>query len=212
MKKIANIISSKDEVEKKCDWINYYEILDDNTEVEKFINSPMLVLPTLVVGWTKFKTKFTKFKPDINNHEHGMLSWIFSKDEKMTFFFNGLDEFVKIAPKKFIDSFGYKVIDPIVNKIQNEEQLIEQLPEFKTSHAYQYKDEIIYLYYKERKEIIGIYLPPFKYFNMDTAKISQLIQQNCGSMVIDKDGTQYQQFYKQFPDFDRLKRTMVIFL
>ena len=141
-----------------------------------------------------------------------MLSWIFSKEEKMTFFFNGLDEFIRIAPKKFIESFGYNVIDPIVNKIQNEEQLIEQLPTFKNSHAYQYKDEIIYVYYKEKKHIVGIYLPPFKYFNMDTVKISQLVQQTTGSMVFDKDGTQYQQFYKQFPDFDRLKRSMVIFL
>ena len=77
---------------------------------------------------------------------------------------------------------------------------------------YQYKEEIVYLLVPAERKIYGVYLNAFKYFGFDNKEILNQFSNKYVAKTIDQDGSIYQSFYRQFPDFDRLKRSMVLFL
>ena len=186
--------------------------------------SANMALPTLVVGWSLFKNEFSYLNPNILKHDgyngHSQVQWIFSMDEKMNEHFLGVEKFVKTAPRKFVEIKPYRTIDPIKDNIQNADHVISYMNGFLNlfhCNTYQYKEEILYLYDRTRFEITGIYLNSFRYFQYDVERIKDLIysrvQQNLNNTVTkDTDGSIYQSYYKHFPEFDQLKRTMVLFL
>lgn len=205
MKKIANIVSEVDIFNhKKVDWINYVQ---KPTECN-------LNIPTLIIGWNNYKKTFPHLFQNILSKKSVSqypLWWEFSMDEKITDHFTGIEEFIKNAPREYINLYKYTSIDPIKNNIRDVEHLYKSLG-LALGTYYQYKNEIIYVHNKLENNIIGIYLNSFKYFGFDINEITSLFSNNFKTKVIDTDGTLYQSYYKQFPDFDQLKRTMVLFL
>lgn len=205
MKKIANIISKVELTNhKKLDWINYLSSVDDCN----------LKLPTLIIGWDYFKTQISFLSANILEKKVKTITplwWEFSMEEKMTDHFTGVENFVKIAPREFVNIFKYTSIDPIRDKIETVEDLWAKLPAMEFTY-YQYKDEIIYVYNKTRGEIYGIYLTAFNYFGLANEIIGNFFANKTISKTIDSDGSIYQSYYKHFPDFDQLKRSMVLFL
>jgi hypothetical protein len=135
----------------------------------------------------------------------------FSIEEKITDHFIGIENFVKQAPREFINSYKYFSIDPIKNDIKDTKQLYRSITLFYGSY-YQYKEEIIYVYDKPTSQIHGIYLNAFKYFGFNVKEITSFFAENINNKTIDLDGLIYQSYYKQFPDFDQLKRSIVLFL
>jgi hypothetical protein len=206
VKKIANIISEKElSNHKKLDWMNYA------------VTVPNLYLPTLIIGWENFKYKFPNFRHDILKKKifnEIPLFWEFSIEEKITDHFTGIENFVKNAPRMYVEQFKYKSIDPISDNIDTVEQLWNAIPDGNLSDLryYQYKDEIIYILNKTRGEIYGIYLTAFKYFGLDNKIIADFFSNKIIAKTIDSDASIYQSYYRQFPDFDQLKRAMVLFL
>ena len=186
--------------------------------------SANMALPTLIVGWSLFKSEFSYLSPNILKHDGypgiPQIQWTFSMEERINEHFNGVEKFVKTAPRKFVEIKPYRTIDPIKDNIQNAEHVLTYMNGFLNlfhCNIYQYKDEIIYLYDRTRFEITGIYLNSFRYFQYDVEMIKDLIysrvQQNPNNIVTkDADGSIYQSYYKHFPEFDQLKRTMVLFL
>jgi len=208
LKKIANIISENELVNhKKVNWIGYYDY--------KSWNDCDLSLPTLVVGWNKYKEHFPYLYPNILykhlNPTNPRVMWEFSMEERVVDYFTGVESFVKKAPREYCELYEYISIDPIKHAIREEWDLIEKIP-FSNSVMYQYKDEIIYILDRNQSKIYGIYLNAFRYFKYDTKKIMTLFSDRIEKQVIDLDGSLYQSFYKQFPNFDQLKRTIVLFL
>ena len=206
MKKIGNIVYDKELMNhQKVDWLNYVqknEVCDYN-------------LPTLIVGWNNFKNKFPHLHPNILNKKinstYPRVCWEFSMDEKITEHFTGIENFVKNAPREFINQYKYYSIDPIANNILNPEHLYRSMG-ISSGSYYQYKDEIIYVKNGLNSNIIGIYLNAFKYFGFDITEIMTFFAENFTSKTIDADGSIYLTYYKQFPEFDQLKRSMVLFL
>jgi hypothetical protein len=203
LKIIANIITEKELVNhKKLSWINYSQ------DIECDLN-----IPTLVIGWSFFKKKFEYLYPNILkksiNLSYPRVGWEFTIDERITDHFNGIESFIGNAPKLFIDNFKYKSIDPIKNDINNLDDLAYLLPY--NGIYYQYKDEIIYLYDKINNEIYGVYLNAFDYFGLNKTIICEYFFKKYDS-IIDLDGEKYQNYYREFPNFDLLKRSMVLFL
>lgn len=205
MKKIANIVSSVElSNHKKLEWINYY----------KSITHVNFTIPTLIVGWNDYKREFPHLYPNISkkkSQSSSPLWWEFSMEEKMVDHFKGVEEFVKKAPREFCDLYNYQSIDPIKNVIGDEYDLITRIP-LSNSVFYLYKDEIIYVLDRNTNKIYGIYLNAFKYFRFDIQKIITLISNRIEKRILDSDGTLYQQYYKLFPNFDQLKRSIVLFL
>lgn len=223
MKQIANIVSELDLSNHPFRaWINYVKYVPSMKG--KLMLECNLAVPTLVIGWSVFKTEFHYLAPNILKKDGyvGMphLSWEFSMEERINDHFNGVQNFIKTAPRKFVEIKPYRTIDPIKDNILNEEHLILFANGFLNlfhCNAYQYKDEIIYLYDRTRFEITGIYLNSYRYFGYDVEKIKEAIlsrvQQNSNNTVTkDVNGSIYQSYYKEFPEFDQLKRTMVLFL
>lgn len=205
MKKIANIISNVELTNhKKLEWINYVQSTTDCD----------LSLPTLIVGWNRYKKEFPHLYPNILEKKSlspNPLWWEFSLDEKVVDHFNGVEKFVKLAPRAFCELSKYVSIDPIKDCIVDEWDLITRLP-LTNSFMYQYKDEIIYVLDRNENKIYGIYLNAFKYFKYDIQQIIGRLSNRIEKRIVDQDGTLYQSYYKQFPDFDQLKRTIVLFL
>jgi hypothetical protein len=212
VKTIANIICPHDlDNHKPLEWINYVPSISDCN----------LKLPTLVIGWEKVKHQFQNLKPSILQKRlpspHSSVTWEFSKEEKMTDHFNGIEKFIKTAPREFIDMFPYGNVDPIRENVQNEDHLLEILSrkiDLGKAVVYQYKEEMIYIFDRgnQKKPIWSVYLNSYKYFGYDTKKIIDLIETNIPNKISDPQGLIYQSYYKQFPEFDHLKRTMVLFL
>lgn len=224
MIKIANIFTEQElSNHEKKDWINY--VLYEPFMKENLMLYGNFALPTLIIGWNFLKRQapfLTNFQPNILQKKipNSNIIWEFSKDEKMTDHFNGVSEFVKTAPRKFIEIRPYRNVDPIKDNIIDEDHLIHYIGGFLSLYhcnVYQYKDEIIYLYDRTRFQITGIYLNSYKYFGYDIEKIKLMIfdrvrQNEKNKATMDIDGTIYQSFYKQFPEFDQLKRSIVLFL
>jgi hypothetical protein len=204
VKKIANIISNVELTNHtKVDWINYVP-LTVHADIR---------FPTLIIGWNRYKREFPHLYPDIlvkKSNSQYPLFWEFSIEEKITDHFTGIENFVKNAPREFVNQFSYKSIDPISHNIETPEQLLSQMPV--DGSYYQYKEEIIYVYDRTKNSIIGIYLTAYKYFGFDVKKIITLFSDKYQAKTIDSDTAIYQSYYRQFPDFDQLKRSMVLFL
>lgn len=223
MIQIANIVTEQNlSNHKKLEWINYVKY-DSSMKGNINLHANMGV-PTLIVGWLLFKNEFSFLNPNILKHDgyngYTNIQWIFSMEEKMTEHFNGIEKFVKIAPRKYVEINPYRTIDPIKDNILNADHVLIHLNGMVNlfcCNIYQYKDEIIYIYDRTRFEIIGIYLNSFRYFQYDVERIKKLIfsrvQENPKNIVTkDTSGSIYQSYYKEFPEFDQLKRTMVLFL
>lgn len=220
MKYIANIITEKElSNHEKKEWINYV-MYQPHMSGRVRIHMNMM-LPTLIVGWDLYKREFSNNNPDIlNKNPNIRLSWEFSMEEKMTEHFKGVENFVKEAPRKYVEIAPYRNVDPIKDNIQDEPQLIEYLDRYVNlfnCNIYIYKDEIIYLFDRTRLEITGIYLNSYRYFgyNCDRIKynIIDRVRQNQNNRINDDtDGSIYQSYYKKFPEFDQLKRSIVLFL
>ncbi len=211
MKPIANIVSENELTNhKKVDWINYVKSVEEC--------ETQLTLPTLIVGWKNYKKNFPHLHPDIlhkeMNRSYPRVAWEFTMDEKITEHFTGIENFVKQAPRYYIDLFKYQPLDPIADNITTIEDLLSRIPNVngEGSSYYQYKDEIIYVFDRYKCVIYGVYLNAFKYFGFDTKEILTQFNNKFSVKTIDQDGSIYQSFYRQFPDFDRLKRSMVLFL
>lgn len=174
----------------------------------------------MIIGWEKVKSHF----PGQSNILIKRLSapyqsvrWEFAKEEKMGDHFTGVEKFVNTAPREFIDLFPYANIDPIRFEVKNEDHLIEILDnriQMKNAFFYRYKEEMIYIFDRAnpKKPIWSVYLNAYKYFGYDINRIMGLVETRIPNQTIDPDGLIYQSYYKQFPDFDQLKRTMVLFL
>lgn len=221
MKKIANIVFENELTNhKKVNWINY--VLFDVTMHNQINQHAYLGIPTLIIGWNLFKREFEYLKPNIlnKNNDNNNICWEFSLDERINDHFTGLENFVKRAPRLFVENCKYITIDPIKDNVINEDHLINILNGYVNPlycNLYQYKDEIIYLYDRTRFLIVGIYLNSFKYFKYNVSNIQNRIvsyvQENEKNIVtIDATGSIYQTYYKELPEFDQLKRTMVLFL
>jgi hypothetical protein len=217
--KIANILyelNTELTNHKKLDWINYVRYVPENGITEIAVD---YLRPTLFIGWKNFKHIYSGLQPNILYKKYQStyfrdkitLQWEFSMDEKITEHFTGIEEFVKNAPREYVNTFPYKSIDPIANNIETVEQIWEHIPEGDLRY-YQYKDEIIYVLNKTKREIYGIYLTAFKYFGLDNKIIADFFSNKIIAKTIDSDASLYQSYYRQFPDFDQLKRGMVLFL
>jgi hypothetical protein len=52
----------------------------------------------------------------------------------------------------------------------------------------------------------------YEYFNMDINHIKSRIIENSVNYFEDKDGSIYQEYYKTYPNFEELKRYLVVLL
>ena len=213
MNKIGNIVYEENLVNHiKVDYINYF-----NQNFSSFKSSSINKnLPALYVGWSFIK-KINNINSNIENLSilekeiiKDKLYWEFSFNENKSQHIIGIDLFVNNVPYYFfLNKYKYNIIDPIFNSIYNINDLLNCLPKNFQS-IYNYKNQIIYLLNKN--EIFSIDLLMYKYFGFNLKNIIDLLSNKSNYYFLDFEGNEYMKYYKVFPNFDFLKRCMVVLL
>ena len=205
MKKLANIVYGEDLVNHTVvDTINYYKDTIDGIDYN---------LPTLFVGWNYFKhTYIGESNANILENEivKNRLYWEFSFHENKSQHVLGIDKFIKESPYYyFTPKYSYTNLDPVMFNISGITELLEILPS-KPHKTYNYKNEMLYVLFENK--IIGLDLVMYQYFDFEIESIIITLQNNSIDTYIDLDGIFYQNHYKSFPNFDNLKRYMVVLM
>lgn len=208
---IANVIHDGELINHtKVDYINYVK---DSVEYDSIDKS----LPTLYVGWSFMKDS-NKSNEIIQNanilHKQIIINelyWEFSFSESKPSHVKGVDLFTSLAPKFYFESkYSYLNVDPVFSKLFNVEDLMGVLPK-EIDYMYTYKNEMVYLL--NENKIWGINLKMFEFFqfNIDDI-ISRLNERHVETPFNDVEGVIYQEYYKKFPKFSRLKRYIIVML
>ena len=211
MQKIANIVYENELINHtKVKYINY---INDQISFDKIDTT----LPTLYVGW-----KFLKLSnPNDNlilNHNildkriiSYQLYWEFSFEENKSDHVTGVKMFVNNAPYYYFNSnYKFTNIDPVFFNICDFDDLKLLLPKT-VDYYYKYKNEMLYTL--SGSSIVGIDLKMYDFFNFDIEAILDEIRKRCiGGGVIDPDADDYKNYYKIFPEFEFLKRYLVVLL
>jgi hypothetical protein len=183
----------------------FYQNLNDTPKDKK-------VLPTLIVGWKLVNELFPKYEHDIIEKDLHIRTkckhvWEFSPKEDIVQYSQGLDFFIKKVPYLFISKYQYKNADPIFNNLFTVRDLSKFLPA--GGSLYVYKNDMAY--YLHEETIFGIKLTVYDYMRIKSSSVIEFLKSISTRHLID-DSTEYQKYYKEFPEFSFLKRSMVVLL
>lgn len=166
-------------------------------------------LPTLIIGWKSMNILIPR-EHDILEKELDSKKkhfWEFSPSEEIIQFSEGLSLFVKRLPYLFISKFLYKNIDPFFNNLYTIEDIGKLFPD--SGDLYIYKNEMAY--YRVDNTIYGLKLGIYDYLGVDIQLIIKALVSKSKNHILD-DSTEFQKYYRMFPEFGFLKRSMVVFL
>lgn len=208
MLKLGNIIYRDELVNHtKVDYINYISNQLDDFDKE---------IPKLFVGWNYLKEwDVSLFKNlSILNKEifKNTVYWEFSFNENKAQHVSGIDMFVRNAPYYYFrDKYKYINVDPIFNKFKD----ITDLNKFfikptKIEFVYNYKNEAIYFLIENI--VYGIDLNMYEFFDFEKEEIINSIVSESTPYTFDLEGEIYQKEYKNYPNFEELKRYLVVLL
>jgi len=208
---LGNIIYQDELVDhQKVEYLNYIQ----SSVSFKSLNTD---LPTLIVGWFNMKehnddqliqSQSILDKKIISN----VLYWEFSFKENKGQHVEGVNYFVNNAPHYYFKTrYNYINVDPVFFRIENIRDLNDMLAK-EYSAIYNYKGEMLYLLKDD--SIVGIDLNMYEHFEFDMNKLIETLHKKVPISQIynDFDGETYQDYYKKLPNFDQLKRYMVVFL
>ena len=208
--KIANVIYEKELVNHtKVEYVNYYNQPMKYDDLDKS-------LPTLFVGWSFMKACNPEneiiqhadiLKKKIITNE---LYWEFSFEESKASHVKGIETFVGLVPQfYFTPKYQYINLDPVFFQITEIEDLMAILPK-EIDATYNLKNEMMYVL-KENK-IWGINLKMYDFFKFNVTEIIEQINYRTAHTLNDIDGQMYLNQYKIFPNFQLLKRYMVVMM
>jgi hypothetical protein len=206
--KIANIVHEKELVNhNKSDYVNYYNKPISYDKLDKS-------LPTLYVGWSFMKAcnpdDLTIQNADILKKKiiTNELYWEFSFQESKPSHVKGVNTFTNLAPEfYFKPKYIYTNLDPVFFQLKDINDLMDVCPK-NIDKTYNYKNKMLYIL--SDNKIWGINLNMYNFFQFNIDDIILQINDRTNSIIIDIDGSHYQKFYKIFPNFEHLKRYLII--
>ena len=226
---LGNVIY-KDELvnHEKVEYINY---------IQKPINFRELNtdIPTLYVGWFNMKELnqndlLIQNQPILDKKIiSNVLYWDFSFKENKGQHVEGVNYFVHNVPYYYFrPRYNYVNIDPVFFGINDLDDLNNILAK-QYSAIYNYKGEMVYLLKTGKADepnwnnntrlygdaaIVGIDLNMYEHFEFNIDALLQLLYKKVPTEHIynDFDGEIYEKHYKTFPDFDDLKRYLIVLL
>jgi hypothetical protein len=206
--KIGNIIYEKELVNHETvDYINYYDSRKDLSTVN-------WDLPTLVVGWSYMMNSFKENdliqKANILTHriKSNELYWEFSFDENKSSHVSGVRSFINNIYDFYFSRFKYINLDPIFFQINDVNELMDILPK-ELDCFYQYKRDMIYIL--KEKQIWGLNLDIYTFFKFDLNLMQERLEDRIIKQShIDEDGYLYMNYSKKYPNFEKLKRYLIV--
>lgn len=208
MKKIGNIILNNELINHtKLEYIHYIKMSD---AIEYGWDN----LPTLIVGWEVVKNIYKNSDKEISilekELEKSNLYWEFSFLENKPDHVSGIELFSRNIPYYYFNNkYEYINIDPVMNNINEIEKLYSLLPE-KFSYVYNYKNEMLYCL--NNKNIYGLDLNMFETFGFDKTVIINNLMLSIGNYIQDEDGNKYDEYSKIYPNYEDLRRYLIVLL
>ena len=206
MLKIGNIVY-KDELvnHTKVDYINYYNVDGEFNDYDRG-------LPTLIVGWNFLKDNNQFYELNILEKEitKNVVYWEFSFNENKAQHVSGVEMFIRNTPYYYFrDKYKYKNVDPIFENFETIQDLKNIMPN-NVEFVYNYKNEG--LYFLNEDMIYGIDLNMYEFFNIEKDEIINSVVSETTPYAVDLEGEIYQKHYKNYPNFEELKRYLVVLL
>lgn len=172
MKYIGNILTNI-----KLDNTDYYNVTDSK---DKLIGG----IPTLVVGWNSVKSFYdnvdiTNWK--INNNTY----WTFGKREKREKMELDIPKFKKMATDILIKSVKYSFFNVLTESNDKKERLFKSFTDNSKKTVY-IDNEMVYILYEEKKQIIGISLRDVNFIGGDIDKIVSTLKKNGAITVLNE--------------------------
>ena len=208
--KIGNIIYDTELVNHtKVDYINYINKFVDYDSLDK-------TLPTLYVGWSFMKecnpndeiiqNTNILYNKIIGNE----LYWECSFSEGKSSHIRGVENFSNSVPiYYFSPKYLYVNLDPVFFQIKDIDDLMDVLPN-NIDAIYIHKNQMAYIL--TNNKVSGINLASYSFFKFNIDELILKISERTKEVHIDLDGETYQKYYKIFPNFNQLKRYMVVLL
>jgi hypothetical protein len=206
MLKLANIMYRDELVNHtKVDFINYVPSQLDDFDKE---------IPKLFVGWNYLKEWDVSLFSDLSilNKEisKNIAYWEFSFNENKAQHVSGVEMFIRNAPYYYFrDKYKYKNVDPIFENFETIQDLKNIIPN-NVEFVYNYKNEG--LYFLNEDIIYGIDLNMYEFFNIEKDEIINSVVSEATPYAVDLEGETYQKHYKNYPNFEELKRYLVVLL
>lgn len=174
-------------------------------------NEDIKNVPTLIIGWKSINSLVPKYSHDILEKELQLKDgnryfWEFSPTEDIIQYSDGIEKFVKRLPYLFISKFKYINIDPFFSNLFTSEDIVKFFPD--GGDLYVYKNEMAY--YRVENVIYGLKLSIYDYLQVDGKTIIDVLIGKSKKYLLD-DATEFQKYYRMFPEFGFLKRSMVVF-
>ena len=210
--KLGNVIYQKDLVDhQKVEYINYIQTPISFKELNTNI-------PTLYVGW--FSMKDINVENQLILHQpilekkiiSNVLYWEFSFKENKAQHVEGVNYFVNNVPYYYFNiRYSYINLDPVMFRIESVKELMEILPP-SFDAIYNFKGDMLYILKDDK--ITGIDLNMYEHFEFNIDELLQVIHKKVPIQHIynDFDGETYLKYYKIFPNFDDLKRYLIVLM
>ena len=210
--KLGNVIYQNNLVDhQQVDYVNYIQKPISFKELNTDI-------PTLYVGW--FNMKEVNPNHELIQHQpilekkviSNVLYWEFSFKENKAQHVEGVNYFVNNVPFYYFNiRYTYINLDPIMFRISTVQELMDVLP-ISFDSVYNFKGNMLYIL-KDNK-ITGLDLNMYEHFEFDIDELLQSIHKKVpvNNIYNDFDGEIYEKHYKTFPNFDDLKRYLVVLL
>jgi len=208
--KVGNIIYEKELVNHtQVEYINYINKPQEYNVIDKS-------LPTLYVGWVFMKSCNQNNdiiqNADILNKEiiENQLYWECSFDEGKSSHVNGVERFTQFAPKYyFAPKYSYYNVDPVFYKIKSIDEFLDVIPK-RIDFSYNFKNEMFYLLADD--SIFGVNLKMYEFFKIDINKLVTRIVERTNTQFTDLEGETYKKYYKILPNYQELKRYLIVML
>lgn len=211
MIKLGNIYHAEPLINHKpLDYINYKPIDNCMPPYLCIANADASVghIPSLFVGWKKIRDNRLFGVDDVLNKYLGTtMWWEFSPSESIIQYSEGIEKFLKKVPHYYISNFKYFNADPFFLNLFTLKNIESLIPD--GGDLYVYKEDMAY--YRSNHKIYGFKLPVFSFIGLSSTDIINLLKSKAKNHLLD-DSTEYQKYYRKFPDFPLLKRSMVVFL
>jgi hypothetical protein len=209
MIQLGNIVYNSELVNhQKVSFVNYIE------ESIPYNQTPDL--PTLYVGF-QFLKDCNSSNPTIKHHPiiskeiiGNRLYFVPSFDENRGNHVMGVFDFIENLPHYYFPvRYRYINLDPVFFQICDLDDLFNLLPRV-SIQGYCYKNEMLYLF--DGKNIFGIDLLGYKFFDFDIDFILRRAKILSKSFVDDTEGSIFQTYYRIFPDYEYLRRYLTVLL
>jgi hypothetical protein len=187
--------------------VNYIEYI----KVETFDDIVVTKKPTLFIGWSLFKKKYSNVNI-LNKIYSDNIFWTFSFDEKKSDYVYDLDKFTKNDIFNIFKPYKYIILSPIFNnKLKNITDYIEYFDNCDINNVYVSKSMELSILCNN--VIYKVNLREINFYHFEYKTLLKFLKNKYNNFYYDKNGELEEKYLKYFHglDLNIVKKYFVLF-